>query len=273
MNFYEDLQFVHYGDARHTRDRAECKYFAGYYGVQFNYSGSMELWLGKQKKEVINGPHVFITYPGVEFNYGAVGEQEHSLIFICFRGSRVQKYIDEGLLQLRKQRLFIRITDSAKFHQKTMRLFAHLRQPGPLNHARAVLLLEEILLEIHEQPELPDKIFHLYGESINVLREKLAEAPEKNWDFQQEATKMRLSYVHFRRLFQLFTSMAPGQYLLECRLLKAEKFLISDTLRINEIAGLCGFDDAFHFSRIFKKHRSLAPLDFRRKFGLKETQI
>lgn len=40
MNFYDDLQFVHYGDARHTRDRAEGKYFAGYYGVQFNYSGS-----------------------------------------------------------------------------------------------------------------------------------------------------------------------------------------------------------------------------------------
>lgn len=268
MNFYDDLQFVHFGDARHTRARAEGRYFAGYYGIQFNYSGSMELWLGKQKKEVIDGPHVFITYPGVEFNYGAVGDQAHSLIFICFRGPRVQKYIDGGVLQLRKQRLFTRITDGTKFYQMAMRLLDQLRQPGPLSHARAVLLLEEMLLEIHEQPELPDKIFHLYGESMNALREQLAKTPEKNWDFQQEASKMCLSYVHFRRLFQLFATMPPGRYLLECRLLKAEKLLISDSLRVNEIARLCGFDDAFHFSRIFKKYRALAPLDFRHKFGL-----
>ena len=79
-----------------------------------------------------------------------------------------------------------------------------------------------------------------------------------------------MSYVHFRRIFRQVTGWSPGQYLLECRLRHAEKLFMTSHLRISEISNECGFEDEFHFSRIFKKHRAMSPSRLRALYGMQE---
>ena len=74
----------------------------------------------------------------------------------------------------------------------------------------------------------------------------------------------------FRRIFRQVTGWSPGQYLLECRLRHAEKLLMTSHLRISEISNECGFEDEFHFSRIFKKHRAMSPSRLRALYGMQE---
>ena len=89
-------------------------------------------------------------------------------------------------------------------------------------------------------------------------------------ELPREAEKLSISYVHFRRIFRQMTGWSPGQYLLECRLRHVEKLLMTSHMRVSESSCECGFEDEFHFSRIFKKHRAMSPSHLRSLYGLQD---
>ena len=131
------------------------------------------------------------------------------------------------------------------------------------NHARAVIGLEQLLLEMQSSQEcLPPRSDERFA-AFAALTEKIATSPELKWDFEKEARKLSVSYAHFRRLFEQFFQVPPGAFLLSARLEKASALLSGSNLRIREIAAECGFDDEFYFSRIFKKYRRLSPKLYR----------
>ena len=269
MNYCEDLFFVNYGLAEKTSNTTYGRMFDGYYGIQFLHRGRMFAHTGDHPAEYADSPCVFISFPGVPFSYGSPEGTCRSQAHVCFRGDRAERYCTEGLITLRETGLFRRLRNPEVFFRTMRNLFQLLKIPGSIPHARAVLLLEELLLQIHEQPSVPEKLYSHYMSDLLALRDRIAMEPLKNWDFQKEARRMNLSYVHFRRIFRQVTAWPPGAFLLECRLRHAEKMLMSSHDRIAEVAQECGFNDAYHFSRIFKKHCRHSPAEFRKLYGFR----
>lgn len=75
--------------------------------------------------------------------------------------------------------------------------------------------------------------------------------------------------------FQKFKSLfgvSPLVYQQNMRFAEARSLLLNTDKRITEIAERCGWNDPFHFSRIFKKHFGYSPVKFREKFR-KEPDI
>ena len=64
----------------------------------------------------------------------------------------------------------------------------------------------------------------------------------------------------FRRLFNI----TPGEYVLRTRILMARRRLEESTDAVGRIARDCGFYDQSHFTRAFKAHVGVRPLDYRR---------
>lgn len=64
----------------------------------------------------------------------------------------------------------------------------------------------------------------------------------------------------FRREFNL----SIGQYIVEQRIKKARKLLISTSYSISEIAKRCGFEDVYYFSNTFKKVQGVSPSRYRK---------
>lgn len=268
MDFYDDLVFVNYGQNACASTYTEKRMFDGYYGIQFIYRGEIEIHTGDNPVELSTGPGVFLTWPGIPFYYGSPAGTERFQAHLCFRGPRVDRYISSGLITLREPDHFIRLREPEPFLRKLRSVYSLLRVPGLNQHARAVLLLEELLLEISEQSAMPHRLCNHYEGTLLALRDRIADEPALNWNFRQEAARITLSYIHFRRLFKQVTTWSPGAFLLECRLRRAEKLLMSTHMRIGEIAQECRFNDEFHFSRIFKKHASISPSLFRSRYGL-----
>lgn len=50
------------------------------------------------------------------------------------------------------------------------------------------------------------------------------------------------------------------------RVRAAEKLLISDSLSLTEVASQCGFNDVGYFRKIFRKHTSLTPAAWKRRY-------
>ena len=77
------------------------------------------------------------------------------------------------------------------------------------------------------------------------------------------AAQAGMSESRFCDAFSKAFSISPIHYRNFCRLEHARELLESTQLRVSEIAERCGFGDAFHFSKSFKKHSGSSPRDYR----------
>jgi AraC-like DNA-binding protein len=77
------------------------------------------------------------------------------------------------------------------------------------------------------------------------------------------ARELGISYPYFRRLFREQTGMSAKQYQMTVRIQRACDFLINSDKSIKEIAGLLGFNSAFHFSSQFRQFTGCTPRDYR----------
>lgn len=78
---------------------------------------------------------------------------------------------------------------------------------------------------------------------------------------QNGVNENRLFYV-----FNKYTGMGPGEYLMTYRLKRARELLITGNAPVGEVAKGVGYSDALHFSRIFKKKFGISPSGLREKF-------
>jgi len=95
--------------------------------------------------------------------------------------------------------------------------------------------------------------------AIRHIAANIAEPPTA----EELALVAGLSPSHFTRLFREYTGYTPVHYLRQERI-KAARVLLADVdLSIKEIASKCGFDDPYHFSKVFHQIDGLSPSEYR----------
>ncbi|CAA6679948.1 MULTISPECIES: AraC family transcriptional regulator [unclassified Lentimonas] len=119
--------------------------------------------------------------------------------------------------------------------------------------------------------ELIERVCSTKRSSVDVLlNPKVAEAiqlirnnPGAIESMNAVAQQLGWSRSHFDRVFSKEVGQAPKQFLLNCKMIEARRYLESSTLRIGEIAEALGYRDIYFFSRQFKQFFGQAPLAYR----------
>ena len=78
------------------------------------------------------------------------------------------------------------------------------------------------------------------------------------------AQQFFLNPSYLSNLFKQETGKSFTAYLVECRLKKAAEFLETTDLTLYEISAKVGYEDYFHFSKLFKKHMDISPANYRK---------
>lgn len=99
---------------------------------------------------------------------------------------------------------------------------------------------------------------------VHRARELFESTPHAPLAIDEVASRVGWSADHLRRMFRQVLQSSPLEVQLEARLRHAQQLLKSENLKVSEIAGNCGFDDASHFARIFKKRTGLTPRQYLR---------
>lgn len=81
---------------------------------------------------------------------------------------------------------------------------------------------------------------------------------------EQAAAECHLSNAYLCRLFRRYDHQSPYQYLLRLKMSLAAEQLRQPGALVKQAAGAAGFDNPFHFSRLFKSVFGLPPDAFRR---------
>lgn len=99
-----------------------------------------------------------------------------------------------------------------------------------------------------------------------ALRQYIEDNYSKSLSLERLARKFSISPAHLSAEFKRWFGVSPGRYLIEYRLHEAEILLKDNNLRIADVAGKVGWDDVYHFSKIFKSHCGVSPSAMRRKY-------
>lgn len=78
------------------------------------------------------------------------------------------------------------------------------------------------------------------------------------------AEKVHLNRSYISSLFKKETGENIFDYLLHCRMKKAKQLLMDKKYAVQQISAEVGIADAAYFSKLFKKHTGVTPLEFRK---------
>lgn len=135
--------------------------------------------------------------------------------------------------------------------------------------AQLIQMIMLIMREIIETPQVTQKSynFETYSKSYAVKRiiNYLMENYEHKISLDQIAHNMYLSPVYISKIFKEETGESPINYLIKIRLEKAKEIL-EETQEgsIKSIATQIGYDDVYHFSKLFKKYYGISPQNYRK---------
>ena len=86
---------------------------------------------------------------------------------------------------------------------------------------------------------------------------------KENIDIATIALKLGMSKRNLEYYCKAYLNIPPAKAFLNYRLGKAEELLIHTSLPIQEVSSRIGFNNQFHFSRIFKQRYGKSPINFR----------
>ncbi len=146
---------------------------------------------------------------------------------------------------------------------------AEVRQPGAYGDAALTHLAELIALCIERRVSalgMPRKL-NASRERLNAalreLEENLTSRPSVNDLARLAGISTSRLYRESERLF----GKSPGGLIEEIRIRQARELLLNSDYRLERIAEMTGYSDAFSFSRAFKRLNGTAPSTFRQRGG------
>ncbi len=262
IDYFRDIDCLHWQHIPSCEAWIDRR-FDDYFALNFACAGRISFALGGGKAQVLSAPVAWWTWPGEYFRYGMIRQEPWDHYFVTFSGADTQTMVESGLLPC-DEKPFRFLSDDQRFKETFDKLLQSLSL-RPSRNPRAILLLEDLLLQLHEQ-QAPDEAVGSSEKAIASVIARIREAPWNSVDQTREAEACNVSTVHFRRLFKQRTGLPPGQFRLHLLLDFAARQLRSTDKPIKQIADECGYEDVYHFTKRFRKRFRIPPGAYRKEF-------
>ena len=103
------------------------------------------------------------------------------------------------------------------------------------------------------------------SEGLLKVRQLISEVPAREITLGQMAALAGMSIPNLSLRFKNVFGVSPVECLIQHRMHHAAHLLANQNLTITEVGQLVGYDDLFHFSKMFKKHYGLSPRAMRKR--------
>lgn len=249
----------------HEHDYAEMSYVI---------SGKARYLVGDEEFDVEAGDLV-ICNPGVKHTHIVVNPKKPTIELIMGFTDFQFKNMKPNSIELNYEGYVLHTTTELK--QKIAMLCHGMIAEKESNQVGQYFMLKTNLMQILllivreivgvERPIQKGYNFVTYNKSyaVNRILKYLNENYENKISLEQIAHNMYLSPVYISKIFKEETGESPINYLIKIRLERAKEILLTEgSGSIKSIANQVGYDDVYHFSKLFKKYYGLSPLYYRK---------
>ena len=230
-----------------------------YYGLEYIVSGMCQLTLGEKSYQLKAGS-IFCYGPRTHHRIENNGTTPLVKFFVDFRGSDVRKFLGEPFFKhLRPYQM----PNLRTMHE----LFLQLLETGKEGGRNAQRILRLILMLVGAQ--VMDKAIDLdeYTSQSYTTFERCLAVIEQNYlalsSVSELAGACHVSTGYMSRIFKKFAEESPSEMLMRLKLNRAGELLLQQHLLIKEVADNIGYDDPYHFSRLFKQYYGMSPKPLR----------
>ena len=106
-----------------------------------------------------------------------------------------------------------------------------------------------------------------YRRELLALRRSIVNHPGHNWSVSGMAEQLHISAGYLQLLYKRQFGVSCMDDVIASRVRLAKDYLTHTNMRVLEIAGMCGYNNAEHFSRQFRRLCGMPPGQFRRTRG------
>jgi AraC-like DNA-binding protein len=99
---------------------------------------------------------------------------------------------------------------------------------------------------------------------LDKIRTRVITGLPKVIDIKALAAEYGMSRTHFSHFFRDRTGLTPAHFTTEVRVQQAARMLIDTRAPLKQIADACGFADANHLCKVFRRFQHLSPASYRR---------
>lgn len=215
-------------------------------------------------KEIVSAGNIVIYRPGESQRYWYCGNDKTEVFWVHFTGSDVKEFFEK--YGITREVHVVHIGESYEYKKIFQQMIKELKLCKEDYEQLLANHLHNLMITIHRSVnrklegrnqamgnEIDEAIayFHMnYNKPINI---------------EEYAKSIHMSVRWFIRNFKEHTKTTPAQYILSLRIINAKALLMQTDYDVKEIANIVGYENAFYFSRIFKKQTGLSPTEYRKQ--------
>lgn len=209
---------------------------------------------GKQYR--VTPGSIMVVFPGVRHFYKPVyeiGWMEH---WVGFKGEHFDSLAARGFLSPEKP--FYEIGLQNNVLELFSQILEEVKSQKPLYQVKVsskILNLIAEILSLERRKAQPSHSEQLVERAKFLMEENIYD----DIDLNSIAERLGVSTSHLNEVFKTYTAMTPYQYYIHIKLHMAKVLLEQGDLSIKEVAFRLGFQDQYHFSRLFKHKTGIAP--------------
>jgi AraC-like DNA-binding protein len=125
-----------------------------------------------------------------------------------------------------------------------------------------IILMKCVRSEVLER-HASEKAWHVFREIKELIEDNYLELGR----MEDIAAKAGLSSAYISRLFRRYHHMTPYSFLVQKKMEYALDLLRQQNISVQQAAAMTGFEDPFHFSRVFKRFKGISPSAVRNVAG------
>lgn len=229
-----------------------------HYLVHYVYAGKGTLYVGAKKYE-ISANQMFFIFPGTIVKYVADEQEPWHYRWIAFVGDDAKEIFAEAGISIHNP--VITLKDGSEIADAMSKI--------PRGEATAMSLRErlEFTAALYEFAsrlviKADDKRQpSYYAEALAFVRAHYFE----ELTVEQLADAVGISRKHLFYIFKKESGVSPKDCITAYRIEKAKQLLSDGRITVSSVAYSVGYQDAFNFSKMFKKNTGYSPEEYRKR--------
>lgn len=146
------------------------------------------------------------------------------------------------------------------------------RMQSDVRHLVAKKAVYDIMLQIQNEQTRRYQTDAQYCGLTPALERISSDFTENGLSVAELSALCGISEVYFRKLFFARFGVSPKEYIISLRMGYAKQLLEAAELSVGEVAMLCGYAEASHFSREFSAREGCSPSEYRRRGAFSQSE-